>query len=211
MLKLLVASSKGGCGKSTIASNLAAYFALKGKATVLADADRQGSSRNWCEKRAVLDSAVLPLDATRKGWQKHVPDDADCLVIDSGAGIRASEVAEFLDDVNTLVVPVLPSVVDLEATAPFLAELAALPRIRKHKVAVGLVANRTKPWTQLTQQASERIGAFPFPLVAQLRDTQAYSLMNGLGKSIFDYHSEAVRSHQEDWQKLLRWLKKHGD
>ena len=107
MLKLLVASSKGGCGKSTIASNLAAYFALKGKATVLADADRQGSSRNWCEKRAALDSAVLPLDATRKGWQKHVPDDADCLVIDSGAGIRASEVAEFLDDVNTLVVPVL--------------------------------------------------------------------------------------------------------
>ena len=178
---------------------------------MLADADRQGSSRNWCEKRAALDSAVLPLDATRKGWQKHVPDDADCLIIDSGAGIRASEVAEFLDDVNTLVVPVLPSVVDLEATAPFLAELAALPRIRKHKVAVGLVANRTKPWTQLTQQASERIGAFPFPLVAQLRDTQAYSLMNGLGKSIFDYHSEAVRSHQEDWQKLLRWLKKHGD
>ena len=92
-----------------------------------------------------------------------------------------------------------------------LRAVLALPRIRKHKVAVGLVANRTKPWTQLTQQASERIGAFPFPLVAQLRDTQAYSLMNGLGKSIFDYHSEAVRSHQEDWQKLLRWLKKHGD
>lgn len=211
MLKVLVASSKGGCGKSTIASNLAAHFALKGKATVLADADRQGSSRNWCEKRAVLDSAVLPLDATRKGWQQRVPEDADCLIVDSGAGIRASEVAEFLEDVNTLVVPVLPSVVDLEATAPFLAELASLPRIRKNKVAVGLVANRTKPWTQLTQQASERIASFPFPLVAQLRDTQAYSLMNGLGKSIFDYHSEAVRSHQEDWQKLLRWLKKHGD
>jgi chromosome partitioning protein len=71
MLKLLVASSKGGCGKSTIASNLAAYFALKGKATVLADADRQGSSRNWCEKRAALDSAVLPLDANAQGLAKN--------------------------------------------------------------------------------------------------------------------------------------------
>jgi chromosome partitioning protein len=208
MLKVLVASSKGGCGKSTIATNLAAYSALKGKATVLADADRQGSSRRWCEKRAVLDSAVLPVDATRKGWQQRIPEDAERLIIDSGAGIRASEIAEFIDDIDAIVVPVLPSVIDLDASAPFLAELASLPRIKKGKVAVGLVANRTKPWTTGTQSSLETVRAFSFPMVAQLRDTQAYSLLNGLGKSIFDYHSETVRSHQEDWGKLLRWLKK---
>ena len=208
MLKVLVASSKGGCGKSTIASNLAAYFALKGKATVLADADRQGSSSRWCEKRAQLDTAVLPIDATRKHWQQRIPADAETLIIDSGAGIRASEVDAFLDGVDAIVIPVLPSVIDLEATAPFLDDLAALPRIKKGKVAVGLVANRTKPWTNVSQNALEEIRQFPFPLIAQLRDTQAYSLMNGLGRSIFDYHSEIVRSHQEDWAKLLRWLKK---
>ena len=74
MLRVLVASSKGGCGKSTIATNLAAHFALQGKATVLADADRQASSSRWCEKRAVLDTAVLPVDATRKGWQQKIPE-----------------------------------------------------------------------------------------------------------------------------------------
>jgi chromosome partitioning protein len=210
MLKVLVASSKGGCGKSTIATNLAAHAALKGKATVLADADRQASSSRWCEKRAELDTAVLPVDATRKGWQQRIPDDAERVIIDSGAGIRASEIAEFLDDVDAIVVPVLPSVVDLEATMPFLADLAALPRIKKGKVAVGLVANRTKPWTNATQLALGEIRDFPFPLIAQLRDTQAYSLLNGLGRSIFDYHSEIVRSHQEDWSRLLRWLKKQG-
>ena len=89
MLKVLVASSKGGCGKSTIATNLAAYSALKGKATVLADADRQGSSSRWCEKRAELDTPVLPVDATRKGWQQRIPEDAERVIIDSGAGIRA--------------------------------------------------------------------------------------------------------------------------
>ncbi|MGB0133189.1 AAA family ATPase [Dokdonella sp.] len=208
MLRVLVASSKGGCGKSTIATNLAAHSALKGKATVLADADRQASSSRWCEKRAVLDTAVLPIDATRKGWQQRIPEDAHRVIIDSGAGIRASEIAEFISDIDAIVVPVLPSVVDLEATMPFLDDLAKLPRIKKGKVAVGLVANRSKPWTNATHQALEEMREFPFPVIAQLRDTQAYSLMNGLGRSIFDYHSEIVRSHQQDWVKLIRWLNK---
>jgi chromosome partitioning protein len=107
-------------------------------------------------------------------------------------------------------VPVLPSAIDLEATLPFLAEVAALPRVKKGKVAVGIVANRLKPWTNASQLAVEDIKGYPFPLVAELRDTQGYVLANALGKSIFDYHSEQVRSHQEDWTKLLRWLKKHA-
>ncbi len=210
MLKVLVASSKGGCGKSTIATNLAAHYALKGKATVLADGDRQGSSSRWCARRAELDTAVLPVDATRRGWRQRIPPDAERVIIDSAAGVRASEIAEFIDDVDVIVVPVLPSTIDLDATAPFLADLAALPRIRRGKLAVGLVANRTRPWTSASQLAIEQMRGFPFPLVAQLRDTQAYVLMAGLGKSIFDYHSEIVRSHQEDWDKLLRWIKKHA-
>lgn len=208
MLKVLVASSKGGCGKSTIATQLAAAFALKGKPTVLADADRQGSSSRWCAKRAALDSAVLPVDATRRNWQQQVPDDAACLIVDAPAGIRAAEVDAMLDGLDAVLVPVLPSVIDLEATEPFLAELARLNRIKRGKVAVGLVANRMKPWTQASQNGVEAMRGMPFPLVAQLRDSQAYVLMTGLGRSIFDYHSEAVRSHQQDWERLLRWLRK---
>jgi chromosome partitioning protein len=208
MLKVLVASSKGGCGKSTIATHLAAYYALKGKATVLADADRQGSSSRWCAKRAVLDSAVLPVDATRSGWLRHIPADAERVIIDTGAGVRASDIAAYIDEVDAIVVPVLPSTIDLEATEPFLAELARVPRIKRGKVPVGLVANRTKPWTNATQLALDSMRALPFPLVATLRDSQAYVLMTGLGKSLFDYHSENIRAHQEDWEKLLRWLKK---
>lgn len=210
MLKVLVASSKGGCGKSTIATHLAAYYALKGHATVLADADRQGSSSRWCAKRAELDSAVLPIDATRRSWMLRIPDDAGRVVIDTGAGVRASEIAQYVDDIDAIVVPVLPSMIDLEATEPFLTELAELPRVKKRKIGVGLVINRSKPWTQASQMAIAELSRFPFPVVAQLRDTQAYVLMTGLGKSIFDYHSEIVRSHQQDWNRLLRWLNKQA-
>lgn len=210
MLKVLVASSKGGAGKSTLATNLAAYYAVDGKNTVLVDADRQGSGLRWCEKRAHLGHAVLGLPGTRRDWDRQVPPDAQRVVIDTPAGIRADEVDGYLDKVGAILVPVLPSAIDLEATEPFLNELAALGRIRRGKVAVGLVANRLKPWTNASQLAVEEMRRFPFPLVAQLRDTQGYVLANALGKSLFDYHSELVRSHQQDWSGLVRWLKKHS-
>src|SRR5262249_35455810 len=105
-------------------------------------------------------------------------------------------------------VPVLPSRIDLEASAVFLREVVQLARVKRGKVGVGLVANRLKPWTTASQEAIEEIKRLPLPLLAQLRDTQGYVLVAGLGKSIFDYHSELIRTHQEDWAKLLRWLKK---
>jgi chromosome partitioning protein len=208
MLKILVANSKGGCGKSTIATNLAAYFAQDGKNTVLVDTDRQGSSQHWCEKRAGYANPVLPISGTRADWRTHIPKGTQRIVIDAPAAIRPQDVDAFLDDIDALIIPVLPSRFDLEASAAFIAGIAQLGRIKRGKVAVGLVANRLKPWTTASQLAIEEIKALPFPLVAQIRDSQGYVLMSGLGKSIFDYSSEAIRSHQHDWDKLLRWLKK---
>jgi chromosome partitioning protein len=208
MLSILVASSKGGAGKSTIATNLAAYFAVAGKQTALIDADPQKSSQRWAEKRAAMTAAVLPIDGTRRGWDKHLPDDTERVVIDGAAGAMADQLGMFLDMADAVVVPILPSVIDLEASVPFLNSLATHERVRKGKLPVGLVANRLKPWTNASQQVLDQLKAWPYPVVAQLRDTQAYVLLTGLGKSLFDYHSENVRNHQEDWMPLLQWLKK---
>lgn len=208
MLKVLVASSKGGAGKTTIATSLAAHYAVEGKNTVLVDADRQGSSQRWAEKRAEMPNPVLGLSGLRRDWPRHVPEDAQRVIVDSAAGIRFGEVGEYLDVVDAVIVPILPSAIDLEAAEPFLAELADLPRIKRGKVPVGIVANRLKPWTNASQQAIEDFKRLPFPLIAELRDTQGYVLAASFGKSIFDYHSELVRSHQHDWAKLLRWLKR---
>jgi len=208
MRTILVASSKGGAGKSTVATNLAAHFALEGKATAILDADRQKSSTHWCEKRAALDTAVLPIDGSKRGWDKQLPEGIQRLVVDAPAGAMGEDLAAFLDIADAVVVPVLPSIIDLEATVPFLNSLVQHPRVKKGKLPVGLVGNRLKPWTTASQQAMEQLKAWPYPLVAELRDTQAYVLMAALGKSVFDYHSEQIRSHQEDWAPLLKWLKK---
>lgn len=210
MLKILVANSKGGCGKSTIATNLAAYYAQDGKNTVLVDTDRQGSSQRWCEKRADYATPVLPVPGMRGDWRTHIPKGTQRIIIDAPAAIRPQDVEAFTDDIDALLIPILPSRFDLEASEAFITSVAALPRVKRGKVAVGLVANRLKPWTNASQLAIDEIKKFPIPLVAQIRDSQGYVLMSGLGRSIFDYSSEAARSHQQDWDKLLRWLKKLG-
>ena len=208
MRTILVASSKGGAGKTTIATNLAAHFALEGKRTVLVDADRQKSATHWGEKRAGLPSAVLPVDGSRRGWEKAIPDDTQVVVIDAPAGSMADELGPFLDRADAVLVPVNPSMIDLEATVPFLNSLAAHARVKKGKLPVALVGNRLKPWTSASQQAMGQLKGWPYPLAGELRDTQAYVLMVALGKSVFDYHSEQIRSHQDDWAPLLKWLKK---
>jgi chromosome partitioning protein len=208
MRTVLVASSKGGAGKTTLSTNLAAYFALDGKRTVLVDADRQKSSTHWCEKRAGLESAVLPVDGTRRNWDKQIPDGAQRAVVDAPAGAYGDDLAAFLERGDAVIVPILPSTIDLEAAVPFLNSLAANPRVKKGKLPVVLVGNRLKPWTGASQQAVAQLKGWPYPVVAELRDTQAYVLMAALGKSVFDYHSEQIRSHQDDWAPLLKWLKK---
>ena len=208
MRTVLVASSKGGAGKTTIATNLAAHFALEGKHTVLIDADRQKSSTHWAEKRAGMATAVLPVDGTRRGWDKQLPPDIQRAVVDAPAGAMGDDLEIFLERADAVLVPVNPSMIDLEATVGFLNSLATHARVKKGKLPVALLGNRLKPWTNASQQAMGQLQSWPYPLVAQLRDTQAYVLMVALGKSVFDYHSEQIRSHQDDWAPLLKWLKK---
>jgi chromosome partitioning protein len=208
MVRLLIASSKGGSGKSTLATNLAAAFAVTRKNTALVDTDPQRSSLNWCQHRPDPVPGVLGIDGTRRHWDRGLPPDTQRLIIDTPAGIRPAEVEALLEHVDVMIVPVLPSTFDLEAGAAFLAAVAELPRIRRGKVPVALVANRMKPWTRLSQEGLERIRALGHPLVAEVRDSSAYAVLAGLGKGVFDYESEQARQHQATLAPLLKWIRK---
>src|SRR5690606_27982428 len=137
MKTVLVASSKGGVGKTTVVTHLAARAAISGRRTVLVDADPQGSSTRWCERRAEMASAVLPIDGTgRKSWSRQVPEDTQQLFIDGAAGAMADQLGSFLDVADAVVVPVLPSAIDIEATVHFLDSLGSHPRVKRNKLPV---------------------------------------------------------------------------
>ncbi|MGN2243617.1 P-loop NTPase [Frateuria sp. GZRR33] len=207
MLTVLVACSKGGCGKSTLVTQLASHWAQEGRHTAIVDTDRQGSSYRWASLRPEGMPGVLGLEG-RRGLHK-LPPDTERVLIDTPAGSGQRELEPLLEAANAVVVPVLPSSFDLHATLGFLGQLAAVPRIKRGKLPVALVGNRLKPWTHASQDALAQLAeSSPFPVVAELRDSQAYVLLTSLGKGIFDYHSEQVRSQQQDWLPLLRWLKR---
>ncbi|HEV2540605.1 MAG TPA: ParA family protein [Frateuria sp.] len=207
MLTVLVASSKGGCGKSTLVTQLASHFAQEGKRTAIVDTDRQGSSFRWAALRPDGTPGVLGLEG-RRGLQK-LPPDTDRVLVDTPAGTGERELEPLLEQASALLVPVLPSSFDLHATLDFLQRLAGIARIKRGKLPVALIGNRLKPWTHASQDALAQLAEdAPFPVVAELRDSQAYVLLTALGKGIFDYHSEQVRSQQQDWLPLLRWLKR---
>lgn len=207
MLTVLVACSKGGCGKSTLVTQLASHWAQDGKRTAIVDTDRQGSSYRWAMLRPQDTPGVLGLEG-RRGLHR-LPPDTERVLIDTPAGSGERELEPLLETADAVLVPVLPSSFDLHATLGFLGQLAGIPRIKRGKLSVALVGNRLKPWTHASQDALAQLAEdSPFPVVAQLRDSQAYVLLTALGKGIFDYHSEQVRSQQQDWLPLLRWLKR---
>lgn len=207
MLSILIASSKGGSGKSTLGAQLAGYFALAGKRTVLLDADPQHSALRWAERRAAHGQDLTAIDGTRKGWRKRLPADCQRLVIDTPAGSSPESLAAFMETADALLVPVLPARIDLEAAADFVQRLREDAGIRRGKPAAALVGNRLRPWTTLSQQALTELRGWPLPLVAELRDSQAYALLHGLGRSLFDYASQPVREQQADWDPLFAWLR----
>jgi len=213
MNTILVASSKGGVGKTTIATHLAAHAAVSGQHSVLVDADPQGSSTRWAGRRLEKGAAMVDIINGARGHKRAwaaVPAHAGQVVVDAPAGADAQSLAVWLEHADALIVPVLPSALDIEATVPFLNSLARHPRVRQGDLKPGLVVNRLRPRTHASQQTLDLLKKWPYPLLAQLRDSQAYVVLVGLGKSLFDYHSGKVRERQLEWQPVLKWLRRES-
>ncbi len=207
MITVLVANTKGGCGKSTVATHLASAFANAGLRTALADADRQGSSLGWIKERPDTVGAVQALD-WRHGPDK-LPKHIDRLVIDSPAAMKMGKIDDLLRIADVIVVPVLPSGFDVAATGQFLRKLENLKPIRKSKTAVAVVRNRVQLGTRAAGQLDSFIVGVGHKGVGRLRNRTIYTEVASQGLSIFDLPGKHYDELREDWAPLLRYIENH--
>ena len=212
MQKILIASSKGGCGKTTVTTNLAVALARAGRRIWLIDTDAQGSSADWALARGDLQPEIPVMTSPDTGqgislgWSLRIPPATEVLLVDTPAGLRNHQMAEYLRRCDTVLVPMIPSAIDLRATQNFLQELAQSTAVRSGSVRVGLIANRVKARTIAARDLGELAADLPFPLISSLRDTQAYVLAGALGRGVMDYSGAALAPCREEWAPILDWL-----
>ena len=200
---VVVANPKGGVGKSTLATNIAGYFASRGHTVMLGDADRQQSSRLWLGLRPAAARAVTGWDIGADKIAKP-PKGTTHVVLDTPAGIHGSALKQAVDIADKVVVPLQPSIFDIYATRHFLDELAQLKK-SSHKQ-VGIIGMRVDPRTIAADKLHEFVDSLGLPVIGTLRSTQNYIHLAARGLTVFDVAPGRVERDLEQWQDICRWL-----
>lgn len=201
---VLVANPKGGVGKSTLATNIAGYFASQGHAVMLGDIDRQQSSRLWLGLRPPAAAPIRSWDANADGDLLKPPPGTTHAVLDSPAGLHGRRLKEVLALADAVVVPLQPSIFDIYATREFLDRLAE--RTAGTRTRVGLVGMRVDARTLAAERLREFVGQLGLPVIAELRDTQNYVQLAARGLTLYDIAPGRVQRDLAQWEPLTAWL-----
>jgi len=205
MRHIMVMNSKGGCGKSTLATNIAAYFAREGERVTLADFDPHSTSLDWLGVRRADVPSIVGIPAWRDGL-RSVPRDTEILVIDSPARVHGSELTDIVRRAETILVPVLPSTIDIFACSKFMEELSANGRIARHQARIAVVANRVRENTLIFEQLEKYLRKLDVPYLASLRDAQNYVRAFTRGLSVFELPEYLAWPEWQQWEPICEWL-----
>jgi chromosome partitioning protein len=207
MKAVLVANPKGGSGKTTLSTNIAGYLASRGHRVALLDMDRQQSAMLWLAQRGRELPRIRPL----KIEPEKSPDALDWLVIDSPAALHGKNLGYALKLVHRVVVPIAPSLYDIQASHDFLKSLNEMKAARKGRVLIGVAGMRMAPRTRAAATLENFLGQLDLPVLAYLREAQVYVNAAFEGKSIFDLPAHLAAQDTAQWAGLLGWLESGDD
>ncbi len=212
----LVINSKGGSGKTTIATNLASYFAASGVPTTVMDYDPQGSSMNWLRLRTQTGTRVHGANAAPqkngriRGVEMYVPADTQQLVIDAPAGASGLLLQEMLYRADCIIIPVAPSAIDIHATANFVRDLLLAGRVRARNIRLAVVANGVRSSMPVYQPLERFLNSLSLPFLTRISDSDAYVKAAEAGIGIFEMlPSEAAE--RGEFMPIVEWVKQQPE
>lgn len=202
---IAVINRKGGSGKSTMATHLAAWLARQGAAVMLGDVDRQQSTRAWLKRRSPALPSIAPWAIDQKNVLK-APVGVTHVVLDTPGGLHGFELAKVVMAAHAILVPVCNSVFDRESAAACIAELMAMPRLASGRCKLAVVGMRIDARTRAAQSLQEWATSLDLPFLGVLRETQIYVRSLESGQTIFDQRDTTVQSDLDQWAPILEWL-----
>ncbi len=212
MNRIVVLNPKGGSGKTTIATNLASYFASQQQRPVLMDFDPQGSSLRWVRKRQAAQPPIHIIAAfekdsrTTRSFQLRVPVGSTHVILDTPAAVEPRLLPELTREARKIIVPVLPSDIDIHACSRCIRDLLLVAKVRREDNRIGVVANRIRRNSATFQSLIRFLQTLGIPIVATLRDSQNYLRAAELGVGVHEMKSYIVREDVEEWRPLIDWI-----
>ena len=212
MQRIVILNPKGGSGKTTIATNLAACYAAHAARPALMDLDAQGSSMRWLRKRpddAAFIHGIAAFERSptvTRGWQLRIPPGCTTVVIDTPAAVDSHSFPELTRGADAVLVPVMPSEIDIHATAKCIADLLLVAKIRRSDQRIGIIANRVRSNTRVWQSLTRFLASLDIPLIATLRDSQNYVRSAEEGLGICEMSPRLAQQDLPQWDGIVAWL-----
>ena len=210
--RVLILNAKGGCGKTTIATNLACQYACENQQTTLIDYDPQASSTHWLDARPKTLPPIHCVSACNKSglttrtWQLRVPHGTTRIIVDTPARLEAITAAKLIREADTILIPVLASPIDIRAATQFLAELTKYPEYRNSTKRIAVVGNRVRKNTKSYIKLREFLKEQNIPFISSLRDTQNYVRAAEEGMGVQELQLKSAKKDCDHWISLVRWI-----